>query len=250
LLDDRSVLLVDARPPARTTKPEAIEPNAPTPSSAAAALQGVPPAGAVRPASMDPTSLSRQLHAAVQSPRVVSSDPPANERWIEEHATFRHSDATTHERAVRSALDFVEEAKPTDLEALSPDARDTLETALNQGLIDADRAPWATDLRDRIGAASQKLQQPQDQPPHRSSTDMGLDSIGSNLDTLAEEMRKAGAPQGDAAMLARARELLEQARARVTRGQEQPMPAAGDEASALMRALIDRSPAPWSQPVR
>ncbi|MFO0727950.1 MAG: hypothetical protein U1E65_29490 [Myxococcota bacterium] len=254
LLDASPVVLIDARArPTPSQTPATPPPAAPLAPSAVQALVGAPPAGALRPQSADPNLLAHQLHASVARPGVVSADPAANERWIDDHASFRYADASTHEPAVRGALDFIEQATPRDLAALSPDARDTLSTALTQGMIDSDRTEWAAGLRQRIDGAIQKLDGADPlsspKPPYRSMADLELDSIQGNLEVLAGEIHKAGGPNTDASALRRAQQLLDQARTQVTPGQDQPMPAAGQEASEIMRALIRRYPEPWSRPI-
>lgn len=212
-----------------------------------------PPPGTIRLAQSDPTAISAQLHGAVpvKSPPLPTGNPDA---WIEEHTHFRHRDPVSGQRAVDAATRFVTASTPENLRALSPDARDSLETALTEGGLAAQRdgSEWAWARRDeaQIRAAQAKLQGPPAPAAPVESLNQGLArSWLSNFDALEAEARKVSPPnQGDLAMIAEGRQLLRAAQQKLERSDE--LPPEATRGGEIMDALIRRYPAPWQQPIR
>lgn len=212
-----------------------------------------PPPGSFRLVQSDPAAISAQLHGALppKSAPLPTGNPDA---WIEEHTHFRHRDPVSGQRAVDAATRFVTSSTPESLRALSPDARDSLETALTEGGLAAQRDgaewDWARRNASQIAEAQAKLQGPPAPAAPAESLNQGLArSWLGNFDALEAEARKVSPPnQQDLALIAEGRQLLRTAQEKLARSEE--LPPEATRGGEIMDALIKRYPAPWQQPIR
>lgn len=212
-----------------------------------------PPPGAFRLVQSDPAAISAQLHGAVlsKSPALPSGNPDA---WIEEHTHFRQRDPVSGQRAVDAATRFVSGSTPETLRALSPDARESLEMALNEGGLAAQREgrewDWARRSEPQIAEAQARLQgpRPAEAPAPTLNQSMARSWLG-NFDVLEAEAHKVSPPNAEhLRLIEEGRRLLRTAQEKLERSDE--LPPEATRGGAIMDALIKLYPAPWQQPIR
>lgn len=212
-----------------------------------------PPPGAFRLVQSDPAAISAQLHAAVP-PRGAPLPTGNPDAWIEEHTHFRQRDPVSGQRAVDAATRFVSGSTPEALRALSPDAREGLEMALNEGGLAAQRGgpewDWARRDEAKIRAAQARLQGPPAAAEPQPTLNQSMArSWLSNFDVLEAEALKGSPPNAEhLRLIEEGRRLLRTAQEKLQRSDE--LPPEATRGGAIMDALIKHYPAPWQQPIR
>lgn len=211
-----------------------------------------PPPGSFRLIHSDPAAMKAQVEGALPRPAPLPTGNP--DAWIEEHTHFRQRDPVSGQRAVDAATRFVNGSTPQALRALSPDAREGLEMALNEGGLAAQRDGGQWDWARRDQAAIQAAQARLQGPPAAAEPQPTLNqsmarSWLSNFDVLEAEAKKGSPPNAEhLRLIEEGRRLLRTAQQKLERSDE--LPPEATRGGAIMDALIKLYPAPWQQPIR